>query len=359
MSCHDSPSSLDANTCAGAGAGVETRRVGAVGREPVAQDGEVGLLLRQPVRQRLPRSAGVGRPPDRELAVGRAAVHVALEREEVGGVGLGRVGDDGEAEVHPGDARHRRPLLAAVVAAIDAAVVLEVQPLRVGGVAGDLVHALAELGRRRVGQERNGDAGVARLPRLAAVVAAIDAGRRDGDEDAGRVVRMDEHGVQAQPASARLPLRAMRVVPQTTDELERAPAVVAAEQRRRLDTGVEHVGLVGRARCQLPDPRQRRLGAVREVQCGLLVLGPRRAEVVGPPQHRPPVVAHRADEQPRRAAARVDARRVDLLAGEHRLGHVEVLAPVVGTEDEQALGGPDEDHRVCGHGWLDSCCRRN
>ena len=58
-----------------------------------------------------------------------------------------------------------------------------------GGVTGDLVHALAELGRRSVGQERDGDAGVARLPRLAAVVAAVDAGGRDGDQDAGRARR--------------------------------------------------------------------------------------------------------------------------------------------------------------------------
>ena len=220
---------------------------------------------------------------------------------------------------------HRRPLLAAVVAAVDAAVVLEVEPLRVGGVAGDLVHALAELERRRVRQERHDDSGVARLPRLAAVLAAVYAGRRDGDEDAVRVVRVHEHGVQAHPASARLPLRAVRVVPQPTDQLERAPAVVAAEQRRRLDTGVEHVGLVGRAGRQLPDPCQRGVGAFREAQRCLLVLGPRRPEVVGAAQHRPPVVAHRPGEQPRRAAARVDARRVDLLAGEHRLGHLEVL----------------------------------
>ena len=96
---------------------------------------------------------------------------------------------------------------------------------------------------------------------VAAVVAAVHAGRRDGDQHPRGVVRMDEHGVQAQPAAARLPLGAMRVVPQPADELEGAPAVVAAEQRRRLDTGVEHVRLVGRAWCELPDPRQRGLGA--------------------------------------------------------------------------------------------------
>jgi hypothetical protein len=56
------------------------------------------------------------------------------------------VGHDGEAEVHALDPRHGRPALAAVVASIDAAVVLQVEPLGIAGVSGDLVHALAELG---------------------------------------------------------------------------------------------------------------------------------------------------------------------------------------------------------------------
>ncbi len=52
--------------------------------------------------------AGVRRPPHGAVAVGRAAVLVALERQQVGRVRSGRVGDDREAEVHAGDAGHRR-----------------------------------------------------------------------------------------------------------------------------------------------------------------------------------------------------------------------------------------------------------
>ena len=111
-------------------------------------------MLREPVGERLPRRAGVDRPPHRALAVRRAPVLVALERQQVGGVGSGRVGDDREPEVHAGDARHRRPRSAAVVAAVDAAVVLQVEPLGVAGVAGHLVDALAELELGCLGQER-------------------------------------------------------------------------------------------------------------------------------------------------------------------------------------------------------------
>ena len=124
------------------------------------------------------------------------------------------MGDDGEPEVHPGDPGHRLPRAAAVVAAVDPAVVLEVEPLGVAGVAGHLVHALAELEVVSVGHEADDDPPVARLPRRAAVVGAVDAGRGDGDQQALRVVRVDEDGVQAQPTAARLPLRPVRVVPE-------------------------------------------------------------------------------------------------------------------------------------------------
>ena len=131
-------------------------------------------------------------------------------------------------------------------------------------------------------------------------------------------------------------------------EREGAAAVVAAEQRRRLDAGVEDVGLVGGARRQLPDASQGGVAAGGEGERGPLVLGPGGSEVVGAPQDGTPVVADRADEQPGARAAGVDARRVHLLAGERRSGQLEVVASARRGEREEALGGPDEHQRVHG-----------
>ena len=158
--------------------------------------------------------------------------------------------------------------------------VLEVEALRIALVAGDLVDALAELGVVAVGEKSDDDAAVAGVPRLAAVVRSIDTSRRDGDQQAVGVVGVDEDRVQAHPAAAGLPLRAMRVVPQTRDEREAAPAVVAAEQGRRFDAGVHHVGLVGwsGASCQILANGASADSGNRNAAS--FVLGPCRAEIV-------------------------------------------------------------------------------
>src|SRR5689334_14315072 len=108
-------------------------------------------------------------------------------------------------------------------------------------MARHLVHALPEL-RVLVGQELGADALVARRPGPAAVVGAIDAAGRDGDEHPAAVLRVRDDRVQAQAAAARLPLLAVRMLPESLDELERLPRVARLEESGGLDAAVDHVG---------------------------------------------------------------------------------------------------------------------
>ena len=59
--------------------------------------------------------------------------------------------------------------------------------------------------------------------------------------------------MQAQPAAARLPLRPMRVIPESLDQRPRLAGIARHEQRRRLDAAIERVGLALAAGHDLPD----------------------------------------------------------------------------------------------------------
>ena len=96
--------------------------------------------------------------------------------------------------------------------------VLEVEALGIGGVARHLVHALAELEGLSLGEEADDDPLIARPPRRAAVVGSVDPRRGDGDQQSSRILRVHQDRVQAQTATARLPLRAVWVVPQPVDQ---------------------------------------------------------------------------------------------------------------------------------------------
>src|SRR5918998_997343 len=123
----------------GAGPEVEAGRVEPVAGEAVAEHGQPGVALGQPGGQRLPGVAGVPGPVDAGLAVGGAAELVGVQRDDPGGVGVAGVGDHGEAEVARHPVGHVLPVVAAVVAAVQAPVVLEVQPVRPTAGPGDLV----------------------------------------------------------------------------------------------------------------------------------------------------------------------------------------------------------------------------
>src|SRR5205807_6477116 len=116
-----------------------------------ALDGEEALFLRQATSQPAPGIAAVLAAPDRGRAAGTGA-RPALQRHDVNRIGVVRMDDDGEAEVGRQPLGDRAPGVAVVVAAQDAdartfgpaAMILHVEPARRIGMAGDLVHALAE-----------------------------------------------------------------------------------------------------------------------------------------------------------------------------------------------------------------------
>ena len=156
--------------------------------------------------------------------------------------------------------------------------------------------------------------------------------------------------MQALAAAAGLPVRAVRVVPEPLDQGEVRPAVVGAEQRRRLGPRPHHAGLARRAGAQLPHPGERGAGRLGEPDRALLRLAPRLAEVVGVHHGRAPVPAHRPGEQPAAAVTGVDADRRDLLHRQVRGAHRPGLPIVVAAGEEEALAGADGEQGIGGHG---------
>jgi hypothetical protein len=75
----------------------------------------------------------------------------------------------------------------------------------------DLVHALPELGLL-VGQEDRSDAGVARAPARAAIVASIETACGDRDPHAVAVRRVEDDRVQREPTTAGHPAGAVLVM---------------------------------------------------------------------------------------------------------------------------------------------------
>src|SRR5439155_24952073 len=119
---------------------------------------------------------------------------------------------------------HLLPRVAAVVTPHDVPVLLHeehVGPRRVHRDAVDAVPNLALLVRELARPQ----AAVDRAPRLAAVVRAENARRRDGDDHPLWVIRVDENRVQAQSTGARLPLLACRVTSEPRQLLPGLPRV--------------------------------------------------------------------------------------------------------------------------------------
>ena len=104
----------------------------------------------------------------------------------------------------------------------------------------DAMNAVADLGSR-IGNVKRMQAAVDRLPSLAAVIGAKRARRGDRDKDSFRVTWIENDGVQAHPARARLPLRSGAVAAQSRKLLPRLTAVGRAEQSRVFNTGIDCV----------------------------------------------------------------------------------------------------------------------
>ena len=190
-----------------------------------------------------------------------------------------------------------------------------------------------------------------RLPGLAAVVGAERAGRRDGDEDPVGIVRIEQDGVQAHAARARLPARPGAVAAQAGEFLPGLPAVGRAKQRGVFHAGVNRVG-IGQRRLQMPDALE--LPGVRRAVIPLVRAGnavvdelvahrlPRLAAVVGALDQLPePTAGLRRIE-----AIRIDRRTLDVVdfpAAKVRAGDVPLFALAIGREDECAFARADQN----------------
>src|SRR5205085_12401418 len=141
-----------------------------------------------------------------------------------------------ERDREPEPARQAVPLealprLAVVVRAVDAAVVLLPEATLAARVREELVHALADLGERVVGEEVGRDALVDRRPALAAVLAPERACGRDCRVQPP--VR-DLERVAAHAARTRLPPLAGRVLDEARDGREGPAGVVRSEEHPRV-----------------------------------------------------------------------------------------------------------------------------
>ena len=237
---------------AGVGAEIDPGRLQRVGRHRLAQHGEVGVPLRQAVAQVPPAPPGVPGAPDRGAGLGRvAAGRIAVERQEEQRVRVAGMGGGGKAEARGQALLDARPAAAAILASVHAAMVLLVEPVGHARRHGQVVHALAGLGvALLLGQEVAARAAVAGLPGPAAVRGVEHAAGRDRDPELLRVLGMGHQRVQDQPAAAGLPVRPRGMLAQAGDVAPGPAAVVAAEQARGLDPGID--GVAARRRCSRP-----------------------------------------------------------------------------------------------------------
>ena len=142
---------------------------------------------------------------------------VALDGDDVDGLGLVGVNVDGKSEVGGKVAADFLPGVAGVVAAHHVPVLLHEEHAGTRGVHGDVVDAVADLGVV-VGDVWGAQAAVDWPPSLPAVVGAKGSCGRDGDEHPLGIAGIENDGVQAHSSSARLPF-GTRAMPAKTGEL--------------------------------------------------------------------------------------------------------------------------------------------
>src|SRR5271165_3609674 len=98
------------------------------------------------------------------------------------------------------------------------------------------MNAVSDLGHR-LGDVRGMESLVDRLPLLAAVVSAEGTRSRDGNEDTLGVAGIQNDGVQAHSARARLPARSCTVAAQSGELVPGLGAVGGTEDRRVFNPG--------------------------------------------------------------------------------------------------------------------------
>src|SRR4030095_13615335 len=217
----------------------------------IAQHVYVTVALRQTLCERFPFVAARFAAVDAQFPVKRKMFGVALDRHDVDSLWLMRVNVDRETEVGRQIAADLMPRLAGVIAAQDVPVLLHEQHIRTRGMHRDAMNAVADLASR-IGNIKRMQAAIDRLPSLAAVIRAKRASRRNRDKDSFWVTWIENDGVQAHPAGARLPRRTGAVAAQSRKLLPRPTAVGRAEQGGVLNTGIDCVR-IGQRRFEMPD----------------------------------------------------------------------------------------------------------
>src|SRR5579859_3493028 len=236
---------------AGVRADIDAARVERVAGHAVAQHAQRDAGAgRQAVSERLPALAAVARAIDGEVVAEVVPVlgfHDGKDR-----VGVLAINRDGEAELGRQIVLDVRPFVAAVEGLVDAAVVLLIQHVGIGRVLQHAMQALAEVGIY-VRLEAGARALVGEGPRLAAVLGAITARRRDAHPHPFgiRVVRHD--GVQAHATSTRIPVLARGMAHQAGVQLPRLAAVAALPQAGGVHADVDSAGLARPTRLDYPD----------------------------------------------------------------------------------------------------------
>src|SRR5207302_5180820 len=118
-----------------------------------------------------------------ELSARSAAELIRFEGYDPRAIGIVGMNGQREAEIGGNAVRDVLPALAAIVAAIQAPMILQIHPLRLLPRLHHFVHALAEL-RMLVRQELGANAFVRRPPGRAPILADVHAAGGDGDADA-------------------------------------------------------------------------------------------------------------------------------------------------------------------------------
>src|SRR5208282_1077065 len=233
-----------------AGAEVYAALVERVDGHGVAQDVDVAVALRQAFSERLPFVAAGAAAEDAQLALVHVVLGVALDGNNIDGLGFVGVNVDDEAEVGGQVAADFLPGFARVVASHDVPVFLHEENARPRGIHGYVVNAVPDLGGW-VWNVFRIEAAIDGLPGFAAVVGTECAGGRDGDPDTLRVAGIENNRVQAHAARTRLPHGSGAVAAQAGEFLPVFAAIGGAEQCGIFHAGVDRVG-IGERWLQMP-----------------------------------------------------------------------------------------------------------
>ena len=184
---------------------VDAALVEGVDSHCVAENVDVAVVLGQAVREEFPIVAAGAAARDAELPVRWVVLGVALDRDDVDGLGLVGVDADRESEVAGEIAADLRPVSARVVTAADVPMLLHKQRVRAGRMHREVVDAVTDLSLR-VGEEAGTQAPGGNLPRRSLIVRAKRSRGGDRDVHAPRVCRVDDDRVQAHATGPRSPL---------------------------------------------------------------------------------------------------------------------------------------------------------